>query len=243
MKNISKKEKELIENNRRFSPQAHSIAWKSFFKQRNIWLMMLAFFCSRWSLYFFVAWMPIYLQQGRHFSENEMKATTSVLFIFGIGGGLIAGIVNDWLVKKKGLKFSRKFLGFLSMSMMSLLFVVAATTTSNTTVSIAFIACYPFMPVYGITALSTCVDIGGNNACTIAGFINFAGQIGAFFLAIFFGNIVDFTNNYNAPLFVIASVLITGAFLWLGVNAEKKSINELKDIKQKLSLTPVLIVE
>jgi sugar phosphate permease len=187
--------------------------------------------------------MPIYLQQGRHFSENEMKATTSVLFIFGIGGGLIAGIVNDWLVKKKGLKFGRKLLGFLSMSTMSLLFIIAATTTRNTIVSIAFIACYPFIPVYGITALSTCVDIGGNNACTIAGFINFAGQIGAFFLAIFFGKIVDVTNNYNAPLFVIISVLIAGAFLWLGVNAEKKSINDLKDFEQIISLTPVLAVK
>ena len=243
MKNISEKEKKFIENNRRFSLHTHSIAWKSFFKQRNIWLMMLAFFCAQWSLYFFVAWMPIYLQQGRHFTESEMKMTTSFLFFCGIAGALSAGVINDWLVKKKGLKFGRRLMGFLALGMMSLLFFITAKTISNNIASVALIICYPFLPVFGTTAFSTCIDIGGNNSCTIAGVMNFAGSAGAFALSVLFGKIVDVTNNYNAPLFVIASVLITGGFAWLGVNAEKKSRSEWKNIKQELSFAPALIIE
>ncbi|HEV3224989.1 MAG TPA: hypothetical protein VGZ90_19065 [Puia sp.] len=62
---------------------------------------MLAFYCCQWGNYFFIAWMPVYLQKGRHFSENNMKTTTSYLFIVGILGALTAGIVSDWLVKRK----------------------------------------------------------------------------------------------------------------------------------------------
>ncbi len=243
MKGISQAEKNLIENNRCFSNHNNSGEWKLFLKQKNVWLLMLSFFCSQWALYFFVAWMPVYLQQGRHFSEDEMKATTSFLFLCGISGGLSAGIINDWLVKKKGVKFGRRLMGFISMGIMSLLFLIAATTSNNNITSAAFIFCYPFLPVYCITALSTCVDIGGNKACTIAGFMNCAGQIGAFFLAIFFGNIVDLTNNYNAPLFVIAGVLISGSVLWLNVNPEKKIVANTTIENKSFIIKPVLIAD
>jgi len=52
--------------------------------------------------------------------------------------------------------------------------------------------------------------------------MNFAGNIGAFFLAIIFGKIVDVTHSFNAPLFVIAGVLFFGSFLWLAVGPEKQ---------------------
>ena len=31
------------------------------------------YFCCQWANYFFIAWMPVYLQEGRGFSENAMK--------------------------------------------------------------------------------------------------------------------------------------------------------------------------
>jgi nitrate/nitrite transporter NarK len=75
--------------------------------------------------------------------------------------------------------------------------------------------CYFFIPIHGITAFSSCVDIGGNNAGTIAGIMNFFGQIGAFFLAVIFGKMTDMTHSYNAPLYLISIVLILGSLAWL----------------------------
>src|SRR3979490_1289541 len=60
-----------------------------------------------------------------------------------------------------------------------------------------------FFSFFGITAFCTCIDIGGNKAGTIAGIMNFGGQIGSFFLAIAFGKIADIAHSYNTPMFVI----------------------------------------
>ena len=227
MKGITSEEKELIEKNRYYSNHNHTLTWKACFRKSNIWAMMLAFFCSQWSLYFFIAWMPVYLQEGRHFSEADMKLTTSYLFIIGIAGGLLSGVVNDWLVRKRGLKFSRRFMGMLTLGMMSLLFFITATTSSSTIVTICLISCYFFVPAFGINAFSTCIDVGQNNAGTVAGIMNFAGNMGAFSIAIIFGKIVDTTHNFNAPLFVLAGVLLTGGFTWLSVDPTKK-ISQIK---------------
>src|SRR5450432_1457699 len=91
MKKISPDEKKLIEDNRRFNQHTASISWKAVVKNRSLLALVSSFFCSQWGLYFLVAWLPVYLQQGRHFSENSMKTTVSVLFMVGIAGGIVAG--------------------------------------------------------------------------------------------------------------------------------------------------------
>jgi sugar phosphate permease len=70
--------------------------------------------------------MPIYLQQSRHLSEKQMKYATSCLFLAGIAGPLLAGVMSDWLVKKKGLLMGRRLMGVGSLGAISLCFFTAA---------------------------------------------------------------------------------------------------------------------
>jgi ACS family glucarate transporter-like MFS transporter len=77
-----------------------------------------------------------------------------------------------------------------------------------------------------VTSFSTCVDIGGDNAGTVVGIMNCFGQLGAFFMAIVFGKIVDITHNFTMPLFILSGVLFAGCLLWLAVDAGKPLIEE-----------------
>jgi MFS-type transporter involved in bile tolerance (Atg22 family) len=87
--------------------------------------------------------------------------------------------------------------------------------------------------IFGIAAFGVCIDIGGNHAGTVSGLMNCIGQMGAFFLAIAFGKIVDTTHNFNAPLFVISCLMLIGCSLWLLVDPTKKLILENRDIPIK----------
>ena len=91
MKGISPQEKEYIEANRCFVSHDQPFPWKQAFAKPLVWLLVSSYFCSQWANYFFVAWMPIYLQEGKHFSEQEMKMTTTCLFVFGILSAFLAG--------------------------------------------------------------------------------------------------------------------------------------------------------
>ena len=48
--------------------------------------------------------------------------------------------------------------------------------------------------------------------------MNFAGQLGGFFITILFGIIVQQTNNFNYPLLMIAGCLFVSALLWLRID-------------------------
>ncbi len=222
VKNISPQELQLIETNRRFSTSHQHIHWKIILRNRNLWALMLMYFCCQWANYFFVAWLPVYLLEGRHFSENQMKGIVFTLFIAGIIGFLAGGFVGDLLVKRKGLRFGRRFVGMTGLGVCGLLIFLAAILSQNNLVAFCLIAANGFFSFGVMVSYAVCTDIGRNNAGTVTGAMNFFGQMGAFFLAIIFGKIVDATNNFDYPLFVVAFVMLTGCLMWLAIDPLKQ---------------------
>jgi sugar phosphate permease len=236
MKKITEPEKKLIEENCRHSAHHSQLHWTTILKHRNVWALMAMYFCNQWANYFFVAWMPVYLQEGRHFSENNMKMITFILFVAGFSGLLIGGFVSDWLLKKKGLKFGRRFMGFCGLGLCGFFILVAGITSNNIVTAVCLILSNTFFSFGVMSSYAVCADIGRNNAGTVTGAMNFCGQMGAFFLAILFGKIVDATGNFNAPLYLLAIVSVTGALLWLVINPAKPLLNEEKTIEIKVSV-------
>ena len=225
-KAVTDEEKKFIENNRRCIEHKGTFSWNVIFKSRSLRALVVTFFCSQWAQYFFVAWMPVYLQEGKHFSEGDMKLVTSYFFVVGMAGVLMTGFLSDLLVRKKGLKFGRRFLGILPMSMLALALVVVALSSNNIIVIVALYfgqLLYSFIPV---VSFSTCVDVGGHRAGTIAGTMNFFGQIGAFFLAITFGKFADAMHSFIFPMFLIAGVLLAGSVFWLFVDPTKELVRK-----------------
>jgi sugar phosphate permease len=226
MKRITDEERNFIEQNRRFVSHNWNISLKAAFQKRSLLALAISFYCCQWINYFFIAWMPNYLQEGRHLSENTMKEATSYLFIVGIVAALSAGFISDQLIKRTGRRFGRRFIAMLSFSIIGILMVITAITTSNTLIIVLLIIAHFFYAPTVITSFSTCVDIGGANATTVAGIMNFFGQFGAFFMAVVFGKIVDVTHNFNAPIYVLATVSFVGCLLWLFIDASKPLVME-----------------
>jgi ACS family glucarate transporter-like MFS transporter len=221
MKGITPVERKFIEDNRRIKSHFQRFNWLLAFRSRSVWGLLVCYLTTQWALYFFVAWMPVYLQEGRHFAESEMKSVTSWLFILGALGAFIAGFLLDWLAKTFGLLNGRRIGGFISVILMAIAFFTAAATQTNWVVILCFLS-GNFLVWYNIVCgVSVVIDIGRERSATLYGLLNFFGQMGAFFSAIVFGKIVDVTHNYNTPLYLMGVLLIAGALSWLFIRADK----------------------
>jgi MFS transporter, ACS family, glucarate transporter len=222
MRNISSKERNYIETNCRHRSGHQLVTLKTIFRNRTVWAVMVMYFCFQWSNYFFVAWMPVYLQEGRHFTEQQTSPIIFSLFIAGIVGLLTGGFFGDWIVQKKGLKFGRRFTGITGMGMCGIMILLAALLTQNK-LSAACLIAANFSFSFGVmTSYAVCADIGRNNTGTVTGAMNFFGQMGAFFLALMFGKIADLTHSFNYPLFILAFVTLAGCMLWLVIDPTKQ---------------------
>lgn len=153
-----------------------------------------------------------------------MKFATSLVFVPAIVICLVGGWLADILVKKKGLKFGRRAMAMSALGLNSILFLIEATTQNDIVLVACFLMGFGCVLTFGVSAFGVCIDVGGNYAGSVSGLMNCVGQIGAFFLAIVFGKIVDSTGSFNAPLFVISGLLFIGSLLWLLVDPTKKLI-------------------
>jgi MFS transporter, ACS family, glucarate transporter len=221
LKKIPSNEKKLIESSCRHNDQQHLVPWKLIFRNSTLWPLMLMYFCCQWANYFFIAWMPVYLQEGRGFSENAMKQVTSLVFIVGICGFLAGGAAGDLFLKRKGLKKGRRLTGMIGLGGCAFLLLMAGVSSNNAITAVCLIGAN-FSFSFGVmVSYAVCADIGRNNAGTVTGAMNFFGQMGAFFLALIFGKIVQMTHHFDYPLYVLAIVLFTGCLLWLAIDPEK----------------------
>ena len=218
MKHLSGEEQQKIESGCRHKKEQHFISWKFILRNRTVWALMLMYFTFQWANYFFVAWMPVYLQEGRHISEDVSKNIIFILFIAGIAGLIAGGFVSDWLVRKKGLRFGRRLTGMTGIGMCGLMILLAALVQQNN-IAAACLVGANFSYSFGVmSSYGVCADIGRNNTGTVTGAMNFAGQTGAFFLAIIFGKIAEVTHSFQYPLLIVAAVLAVGFLLWFVID-------------------------
>jgi len=226
MKNITIEERKYIESNRKIQTHQHRLSWKLVLKNKNMWALALAYFCGMAGWSFYVYWLPLYLQDGLHFSENEMKSVTFFVYIAGALGAFIMGFVSDWLVKKRGLKFGRRSVGTTVLSIGAVMFFCMGITTSLTLSVFCLVAGYFFIYSNTVPAFSTCIDIGDNKVGSVAGIMNTIGQTSAVLLGLVVGSLSNIRHNYTSSLFVLAVVLISGGLLWLLVDPTKKLTEE-----------------
>jgi ACS family glucarate transporter-like MFS transporter len=223
-KGITQKEIEEIESARKNAPISHKIHWKTIIKNPNIWLLMIMCHLFFYASYFFTNWSSTYFQEGRMMTEDQTKNFISLSYFLGAIGCIVGGFASDFLSKKFRLKLGRRIVGVAGLGLSSICFLGAGMTTDNQLAGYLLALCVFLKDLTLPVAFAVCVDIGKRNAGTVTGAMNFAGQMGGFFITIIFGTIVQQTGNFNYPLFLIAGCLIVASALWFFIDPTKEIV-------------------
>jgi sugar phosphate permease len=223
-KGITQKEIDEIESARKNAPISHKIHWKTIIKNPNIWLLMIMCHLFFYASYFFTNWSSTYFQEGRMMTEDQTKNFISLSYFLGAIGCIVGGFASDFLSKKYGLKLGRRIVGVAGLGLSSICFLGAGMTTDNQVAGYLLALCVFLKDLTLPVAFAVCVDIGKRNAGTVTGAMNFAGQMGGFFITIIFGTIVQQTGNFNYPLFLIAGCLILASALWFFIDPTKEIV-------------------
>ncbi|AHF91463.1 MFS transporter [Opitutaceae bacterium TAV5] len=195
--------------------------WKQLFGKANLWWIMLMYHANAWCGFFYLTWMHIFLAKGRGFTPGELVALSWMPFVFGAVANLAGGFASDLLVKRIGLKWGRRLLGFGGLGMATV-FLTLTIFTEGKLLTVVYLAlaygCSDFaLPV----AWAVCLDVGAKNAGVVTGAMNMAGQAGSFLTTVLFGYIVVAFGSYNAPLVPIALMSLVGTLAWLRIDPTK----------------------
>ncbi len=233
---VSEQEKAYILANRQQDTTPKSevpkISFGELFRDRNMLLAMFQYIGSNFTFYFTLTWMFPYLNES-------LSGTTAASFwamaplLGGALGNWLSGVWVDRLYAKSGnLKLSRRLpaiIGFiLAAAGMMLMTMVESDLSKVIYLTIAiFGADMTLSPSWAL-----CIDIGKENAGSVSGTMNMAGNLGAFASILAFGYMtealiesgVDPTlalSENNLYFYVCAALSALSVVAWLFMNPNK----------------------
>jgi MFS transporter, ACS family, glucarate transporter len=227
MPGIAPEEVQEIEEQRSIKKPSHTLLpWATVLKNPNLWALMGMYHCLLYGAYFYMSWMPKYLQKGRGIPKADLGWMVSLPFVLGMAGCLVGGFASDYFVKKRGLTFGRRYVGMVGLIMAGLC-MIAGSYTQNTNVAIVLLGLgLAFKDFTLPVAWSTATDIGGKFAGSVSGTMGMAGQLGSAIMATAFGFILEATGSYELPVRIIGCIVILGGFLWFKIDASKPLVVE-----------------
>ncbi|MGP4016384.1 MFS transporter [Saccharopolyspora sp. 5N708] len=197
--------------------RAVAIKWRSLFRYRTVWAMMIGFFCLNSAIYFFVTFFPSYLVEERGFDLLELG-------FFGTIPGLCA-VVFAWL---GGYLADRAVTAGRSVTVVRKTVIIGGLVGGSTIMFAALVPeawmalallsfAYASLSIAGtgIWALPSDIAPSSRHVASIGGLQNFASNFAGILTPLLVGFLVDTTGSFVLPLIIIGAIALAGAANYL----------------------------
>jgi MFS family permease len=214
--NLNHAERLLLLPNEALAAGHANVPWRKFAASPQVWLLCGQYFCSSYAWYFYITWLPTYLQEGRGLDGGESAVLGIVPLFLGGLGSLTGGLVATPLTRLTGsLQQTRRLLGYIGFGSASVMLVVSLRlhnpVAAIVAMGLASFANDLVMP----GSWGACMDVGGRYAGTLSGAMNMMGNIGGALSPMVIGYMLHWTkNDWSAPFYMSAASYAVAAFLW-----------------------------
>ena len=229
-KNVNEVELNYLKENGGYNPdvdsnekQEQKNSWSEIFyviRQRRVWGIFIAQFSASSTLYFFLTWFIIYLQEGLHLSISKAGFIACVPYLMAMCGVLLGGTISDGLLKRgHSITFARKcpmivggiisavlcLANFFEHSPIIAIIILSLAFFANAGSNLGWVAMSDIMPKRMMG--------------TVGGILNLFGNFSGIITPIVFGSLLQEYNNFHMAMYYIAGVAFFGSIgFWLAVD-------------------------
>ena len=190
-------------------------------RAKQLWLIVVMYFCYAWGSWFFFGWFPVWLVKGAGFSEGEMAIFSALPFVLGAAGNVAGGFLSDRMVAAYGVKTARRVVGSAALIGSATLLLLMSLTRNHAAIGVFSSLGFGIADLMLPAAWALCLDIGGDHAGFVTGVMNSAGQFGGFVCSVLFGYVVQATGSYQTPLRGVAAMVLIAALLFTRIDASR----------------------
>jgi MFS transporter, ACS family, glucarate transporter len=206
-KSVNAAELALLEGGRELVLHERGIAWYRLLLQQDIFFLGLQYFGFSYTWYFYVTWLPTWLQQSRGLAPGVAATYAMVPLAFGGLGSIVSGflplaIPRKWIAV--GGFFATAILIATIANMqgvaLPMMLMGVASFTSDLTMPISW---------------NTCVEIGKEYTATVSSTMNMLGNFAGFVAPTVFGLILQGTNNnWSMVMYTMAGAAVVSGGCW-----------------------------
>ncbi|MGH9674101.1 MAG: MFS transporter [Bryobacteraceae bacterium] len=213
---VNKAELALLGGADRMASGHGDVPWLRLIFSRSVWLLWLQYFCLSFPWYFYITWLPTYLQEGRGLDQRTASGYAIFPLLFGGFGSMFCGLISARAALWTGsVSRSRRLLGCIGFLGASLMLVLSIQLQSPLAAMIAMGMASFFNDLVMPGAWGACMDVGGKYAGTLSGSMNMMGNMAGFVAPWLGGRILDKTGgDWNSFLYLMAGVYAVGTLVW-----------------------------
>jgi ACS family glucarate transporter-like MFS transporter len=185
-------------------------------------------FCINGITYFFLTWFPVYLVQERGMTILKAGFIASLPAICGFIGGVLGGVISDWLLRRgHSLTLARK-LPIIAGLMLSTSIVVCNYVQLEWVV-VAFMALAFFGKGVGALGWAVMSDTSPKQIAGVSGgLFNMFGNLASISTPIVIGYIISTTGSFKWALVYVGANALVAVFSYLVIVGPIKRV-ELRD--------------
>jgi ACS family sodium-dependent inorganic phosphate cotransporter len=192
------------------------VPWGRLLSHSAVWALVFNHFCSNWTLYLMLTWLPSYFRDAQHLSVagSGLFAVGPWISYFVVGN--LGATLADRLIAQ-GFDLTRVRRGFQIAGLLGvatcLLFASSATTPIGALATLC-----GALGLLGLTwsgFASNHLDIAPKHADILFSISNTAGTLPGIVGVAATGFLLDLTGGYTATLVIAAGVNVAGAIVWL----------------------------
>ncbi len=203
----------------RLAGEAATVSMPRLLRAPALWISGVAHFCTNYSFYFLIAWLPLYLVKTRGMSILDMTELMTGIYILQGAAALVFGWLSDRLVRGGANEGRlRKGLMAASQAVAAVSIMGAATAGSNVTLGWWLVPAGMATGVISTNLFAIAQMFAGPRvAGSWVGIQNSIGNVSGIVGPIITGMIIDSTGSYFNAFAVAAAISLVGALIWLVV--------------------------
>jgi len=235
---VSEEEKQYIIENRQKDNgvKKGNLTFLQTLKSKNMLLAMIQYIGSNFTFYFTLTWMFPYLKEALKSTGTAASFWAMAPLLGGAVGNWVSGILVDKIYNTGNLRLSRRLPAIIGFALAAI-GVVLMTNAQSDLNKVIFLTLAIFGADMTLSpSWAFCIDIGKENAGSVSGTMNMAGNLGAFTSILAFGYLADglirsgvdpkqaLAGN-NMFFYICAGLSLISIVAWLLMNPNK-SIQE-----------------
>jgi MFS family permease len=193
---------------------------------RRMLPVTLVDFCYAWTLWVFLTWLPSFFMHNYHLNLRDSAMFTSGVFLAGIVGDMVGGVLSDHIYKLTGdLQKARRNVIVLGMGGALIFLLPVMFLTDLTVVSICLCVAFFSMELVIGPLWAVPMDITPRYAGTASGFMNIGFGVAGITSPLLFGFIIDKTGNWHLPFVLSIGLLLLGMVLSFWMRPDRPFID------------------